>query len=69
MQSCSLKPPRFGHSHIIPKMATQLKVLLQTKPAEGLLYTPLLAATVGGGGMQLPNLMGQLRSELSQSQA
>lgn len=50
-------------------MATQLKVLLQTKLAEGLLYTTLLATIVGGGGMQLPNLMAQLRSELSQSQA
>lgn len=68
MQSYPLNLPHFSHRHTIPKMTTQLEVLLQAKPAEGLLYTPLLATTVGGGGMQLPNLIDQLRSELCQSQ-
>lgn len=50
-------------------MVTQLKVLLQTKLAEGFLCMSLLVNIVWDGGIQLLTLLAQLRSELSTSQA
>lgn len=44
-QSYSLKCPHFNHRYTVPKMLTQMRALLQTTMAEGLLRVPPLAAT------------------------
>lgn len=53
-QSCSLKRSHFSRRHTILKMLTQPRVRFQTKLAEGLLWVPLLAATVEVVGWSHP---------------